>query len=65
MTERERYRTRGFYYLITDDYQACVKEYGNLITQVFRRCLGAQQSLVVFLLPSEHSQPRWKKRGRS
>jgi serine/threonine-protein kinase len=31
MTERERYRTRGFYYLVTDDYQACVKEYGDLI----------------------------------
>ena len=33
MTERERYRTRGFYYLVTDDYQACVKEYGDLITR--------------------------------
>ena len=30
MTERERYRTRGFYYLLTDDYEACVKEYGDL-----------------------------------
>ena len=33
MTERERYRTRGFYYLITDDYEACVKEYGDLIAR--------------------------------
>jgi tetratricopeptide (TPR) repeat protein len=33
MTERERYRTRGFYYLVTDDYQACVKEYGDLIAR--------------------------------
>ena len=33
MTERERYRTRGLYYFITGDYQACVKEYGDLITR--------------------------------
>ena len=31
MTERERYRTRGNFYLVTSDYQACVKEYGDLI----------------------------------
>jgi tetratricopeptide (TPR) repeat protein len=31
MTERERYRLRGFYYMVTNDYQACVKEYGDLI----------------------------------
>ena len=30
MTERERYRTRGMYYLITNDYQSCVKEYGQI-----------------------------------
>jgi tetratricopeptide (TPR) repeat protein len=33
MTERERYRTRGFLYSITNDYQACVKEYGDLIAR--------------------------------
>jgi tetratricopeptide (TPR) repeat protein len=33
MTERERYRTRGMYYLLTADYQACVKEYGDLIAR--------------------------------
>ena len=26
MTERERYRTRGLFYFITGDYQACVKD---------------------------------------
>ena len=31
MTERERYRTRGLYYYLTSDYQACVQEYGDLI----------------------------------
>jgi tetratricopeptide (TPR) repeat protein len=33
MTERERYRTRGLFYLITGDYQACGKEYGDLIAR--------------------------------
>ena len=33
MTERERYRTRGNFYLVTSDYQACVKEYGDLIAR--------------------------------
>jgi serine/threonine protein kinase/tetratricopeptide (TPR) repeat protein len=31
MTERERFSTRGMFYLITGDYQQCVKEYGDLI----------------------------------
>jgi tetratricopeptide (TPR) repeat protein/tRNA A-37 threonylcarbamoyl transferase component Bud32 len=31
MTERERYRTRGLYYLATSDYVQCVKEYGELV----------------------------------
>ena len=33
MTERERYRTRGMFFLLTSDYQACVKEYGDLIAR--------------------------------
>ena len=33
MTERERYRTRGIFYSATGDYQACVKEYGDLIAR--------------------------------
>jgi serine/threonine protein kinase/tetratricopeptide (TPR) repeat protein len=33
MTERERYRTRGLFYVITKDYQACMKEYGDLIAR--------------------------------
>jgi tetratricopeptide (TPR) repeat protein len=33
MTERERYRTRGLFYFITNDYQPCVKEYGDLIAK--------------------------------
>ena len=33
MTERERYRTRGFYYRVTNDYRGCVKEFGDLIAK--------------------------------
>ena len=33
MTERERFRTRGMFYFITNDYQPCVKEYGDLIAK--------------------------------
>ncbi len=33
MTERERYRTRGLFYYLTSDYQACVKEYSDLIAR--------------------------------
>jgi tetratricopeptide (TPR) repeat protein len=33
MTERERYRVRGLFYYITGDYQACIKEYGDLVAR--------------------------------
>ena len=33
MTERERYRTRGSFYFITDDYLKCTDEYGMLIAK--------------------------------
>ncbi len=33
---------RGFYYSITNDYQACVKEYGDLIARFCGRRGGAQ-----------------------
>ena len=33
MTDRERYHTRAFFYLVTGDYQKCVEEYGNLVNQ--------------------------------
>jgi eukaryotic-like serine/threonine-protein kinase len=33
MTERERYRTRGLFSLVTGDYQTCVKEYSDLIAR--------------------------------
>jgi serine/threonine protein kinase/tetratricopeptide (TPR) repeat protein len=33
MTERERFSTRGLYYVLTDDYKACVKEFGDLVSR--------------------------------
>jgi len=33
MTDRERYRVRGFYYLTTHNWQKCVEEYGELVDQ--------------------------------
>ena len=33
MTERERYRNRGLYYLTTGNWQSCVQEYTQLVTQ--------------------------------
>jgi tetratricopeptide (TPR) repeat protein len=31
MAERERYRVRGVYYILTDNWQKCADEYGDLI----------------------------------
>jgi tetratricopeptide (TPR) repeat protein len=33
MTQRERYRARGLFYMVTGDHPACVKEYGDLIAR--------------------------------
>ncbi len=33
MTERERYRTRGAYYVTIGNFQKCVEEYGALVSQ--------------------------------
>ena len=33
MTERERYHTRAFFYLLTGDYQKCFEEYSILVNQ--------------------------------
>jgi tetratricopeptide (TPR) repeat protein len=33
MTERERYRVRGMYYIWTENWQGCVEEYGDLVKQ--------------------------------
>jgi len=33
MTERERYRTRAFFYMFTHNYQHCVEEFGTLVSR--------------------------------
>jgi eukaryotic-like serine/threonine-protein kinase len=33
MTERERYRVRGLYYIWTQNWQGCIEEYGELVKQ--------------------------------
>jgi tetratricopeptide (TPR) repeat protein len=33
MTERERYRVRGMYYIWTENWQGCVEEYSELVKQ--------------------------------
>ena len=58
MTERERYRTRGMYYFLTSDYQACVKEYGDLIARYCGRRRGTQQPRAVPDVPAGHAQGR-------
>jgi len=33
MTERERYHSRAFFYIVTGDYPKCVEEYSSLVSQ--------------------------------
>jgi eukaryotic-like serine/threonine-protein kinase len=40
MTERERFRNRGLYYLTTGDWQNCVQEYSQLVTRYFADRVG-------------------------
>src|SRR5262249_55581116 len=46
MTEREKYRTRGSYYLLVGDRQKCVEEYTKLINR-FASDAGAHNNLAV------------------
>ncbi len=44
MSERERYRTRGFYYLVLGNLQKCTEEYGTLIRD-FPSDAGARNNI--------------------
>jgi tetratricopeptide (TPR) repeat protein len=46
MTERERFRTRGLYYLVTNDYPSCVAEYDALIAR-YRSDAAARNNLAL------------------
>jgi tetratricopeptide (TPR) repeat protein len=48
MTERERYRTRGLFYMITGDDQQCVKEFGDLVAR-YAADVGARNNLALCL----------------
>ena len=65
MTERERYRTRGLFYMITGDSGQCVKEFGDLIARYAADAVGAQQPRAVSDLSARHAARRWTKCGRS
>ena len=49
MTERERYRTRGYLYFLTSDYQKCVDEYGSLL-QRYSADTGAYTNIAICLI---------------
>jgi eukaryotic-like serine/threonine-protein kinase len=46
MTDRERYRARGYYYFLINDYQPCVKEYGDLVAR-YPADAGARNNLAL------------------
>ncbi len=49
MTERERYRTRAYLFLLTGDHQKCVDEYGSLL-QRYPSDTGAYTNIAVCLV---------------
>jgi eukaryotic-like serine/threonine-protein kinase len=48
MTERERYRTRGAYYIMIGDLQKCVEEYSTLVAQYPADNIGHNNLAVCF-----------------
>jgi tetratricopeptide (TPR) repeat protein len=56
MTERERYRTRAYLYLLTDEQQKCVDEYGALLER-YPSDTGALTNISVCLMRL-HSVPK-------
>ncbi len=56
MTERERYRVRGLYYIRTENWQKCIEEYSELMKQYPADNIG-QNNLAVCLRPlAEHAK---------
>ena len=55
MTERERFRTRGLFYYLTNDYGACVKEYGELLAQ-YEADVAARNNLALCSTKLRHMQ---------
>ncbi len=62
MTERERYRTRAYLYLLTGDHQKCVDEYGALLEK-YPSDSGAYTNISVCLLHL-HNVPKALEQAR-
>lgn len=56
MTERERYRIRGMYYIRSENWQKCVEEYSNLLQQYPADNIG--QNNLAGCYASLHNMPK-------
>jgi eukaryotic-like serine/threonine-protein kinase len=56
MTERERYRIRGMYYVRTENWQKCVEEYSELLKQYPADNIG--QNNLAACYSAMHNMPR-------
>ena len=62
MTERERYRIRGLYYVRTENWQKCVEEYSELLKQYPADNIG--QNNLAGCLAGLHNMPRAMEEAR-
>jgi Flp pilus assembly protein TadD len=62
MTERERYRIRGMYYMRTENWQKCVEEYSELLQRYPVDNIGRDNLAVCFA--SLHDVPRAMEEAR-
>ena len=56
MTERERYRIRGYYYLQTENWEKCVEEYSELVKQYPADNIGHNNLSICY--KGEHNTPK-------
>jgi len=56
MTERERYRIRGYYYLMTENWEKCVEEYSELVNQYPADIFGHNNLAICYR--GEHNTPK-------
>jgi tetratricopeptide (TPR) repeat protein len=56
MTERERYRVRGFYYLQNGNWEKCVEEYSELVKQYPADNIGHNNLSICY--KGEHNTPK-------
>jgi serine/threonine protein kinase/tetratricopeptide (TPR) repeat protein len=62
MTERERYRVRGQYYIRNSDWQKCVEEYSELLRQYPADNIG--QNNLAFCYAELHNMPKAMEEGQ-